>query len=255
MDANSRPGSILFLSCLLTACDGGSSSHGDGGVVPPEDVLTGYLSDSAVAGVAYETPTHQGVTGPDGDFHYKQGETIRFLVGDTLLGEVNGQARVSPFDLAHSEVVTGTATILSTLDTERDPFHAVINIAVLLQSLDYDANPDNGIEITAEVAALFQGINLDVSQSWTTFVSQFGLRHALGEGNRQSLFGKAHGVVKPALALNHLYSTLNVDPQIYGRAILRWDDGGDGVDEVITSDYDTEGNITLLAAGHPDDPP
>ncbi len=58
---------------------------------------TGYLvGGTAVAGVTYETPTQQGVTGLDGSFQYEEGETVRFMIGNTLLGEVTGRAQVTP---------------------------------------------------------------------------------------------------------------------------------------------------------------
>ena len=91
------------------------------------------------------------MTGLDGSFQYEEGETVRFIIGNTLLGQVTGQEQVTPFDLAGSPVLTGiditwglqdvvNGSLFSEADTDVDPFQAVINVAVLLQSLDHDGD-------------------------------------------------------------------------------------------------------------------
>ena len=242
--------SLLGSLLLLGACGDGSDSHQRDSVEPPADNVSaniGFLVDSAVSGVAYVTPTHQGVTGPKGDFMYEEGETVRFMLGDTLLGEVAAQPQVTPFELAGSAVVTGTPYIVRALENEHDPFHAVINIATLLQSLDRDADPENGIEITPDVAALFQGVSLELSQHWETFREEFTLRHALGQANTQNLFSEAHGIANPAPSLQHLYQALEIDPRIFGRTMKQWDTEGDGAPDAVSSaTYDTQGNLTRI---------
>jgi hypothetical protein len=207
---------------------------------------TGFLvAGAAVAGVTWETPTQQGVTGSNGRFQYEEGETVRFMIGDTVLGEVTGQDQVTPFELAGSAVITGASNITEALDNERDPFNAVTNITVLLQSLDEDARPKNGIEVRPGVAALFQGVSLDVAQHWETFPNEFGLRHALGQANTRHRFSVVHGVAKPELALQHLYETLRIDPRISGWRRVQGDRLGDGtVDEVQSWQYDSNGYVT-----------
>jgi hypothetical protein len=206
---------------------------------------TGFLIAPTVAGVAWETPTQQGVTGFDGSFQYEEGEAVRFMVGDTLLGEIPGQTQVTPFDLAGSPVITGTPNITKALDTDGDPFHAVINIAVFLQSLDHDADPGNGIQIKPGIAAFFGGVSLDVSQHWETFRDEFGLRHAIGQANTKRRFSEAHGVANPAPALQHLYETLGIDARTLALNMTRWDENGDGTPDAIeTRQYDANGNLT-----------
>jgi len=253
MRANLLLTSLLLSLLLLGACDGGSGSNNNDGVVPPpvvppDDTLTGVLVDSAVSGVSYATPTHQGVTAADGSFQYEQGETVRFTIGDTLLGEVTGQAQITPFDLAGSAVITGTTRITDALNNKLDPFQAVVNITVLLQSLDRDAYPENGIEITPEVAALFRGVNLDVNQHWETFFRDNNtLRHVIGQANANNLFTEAHGIATPAPALQQLYQAMEIDPRIFARTLREWDIEGDGVpDSAVNFTYDARGNLTRL---------
>ncbi len=176
---------------------------------------TGCLVGLVASGVTYKTPTHQGVTGPAGDFHYGDGETVRFIIGDTLLGEVIGQAQMTPFDLAGSPVVTGlniewaldrygfggtqvgppTPSGSIYIDEEitseygpfpgsrNDPFYKLVNMVVFLQSLDADADPTNGIEIRTDVAALFERSEFEsgsgVGRRFSTsqhYVTPFGER-------------------------------------------------------------------------------
>jgi hypothetical protein len=217
---------VLVPLLFLGACDGGSNSNGDNNVsetpvnppieppaTPPGEVLTGFLLDSAVSGVAYETPTLKGVTGVNGSFQYREGEAVNFKLGDTLLGRIIGQAEVTPFDLAGADAVTGI-DIYSALNNEYDlSFHAVINIIVLLQSLDRDADPGNGIEISPDVSALLLGVKLDVIEDWATFQREAALLHALAEANMRALFDTPRAVAKPGPALKHLYATMGVKPR------------------------------------------
>lgn len=121
--------SILSLSCvlLLNACGGGGSSA--------VQTSTGYFIDSAVAGLTYTSGSQTGVTGEDGSFIYEVGQPVTFKVGNIVLGSVtvDQNKRVFPVDL-----ISGAAD-------ESDP--KVSLIARLLQTLDSDNNPSNGISI------------------------------------------------------------------------------------------------------------
>lgn len=119
---------------------------------------TGVFVDSAVAGVSYETSPggFSGVTSATGQYRYAEGDTVVFSIGEIKFPEVVAKGVVTPVDMAAS----GSAT---------DP--VVVNIAVLLQSLDADGNPANGITIpAAAVAAATQ--NVDFTQSYTAFAAE-----------------------------------------------------------------------------------
>ncbi len=247
MRATLRFLSVLLSVLALGACDGGSGSDKKDAVVPPpitppEGTFTGYLVDSGVSGVAYKTATQQGVTGSEGDFQYEGGETVRFLIGDTLLGEVTGQERITPFDLAGSAVITGSPDITRALNDESNPFNAVTNIAVLLQTLDRDGDPENGIEILPEVAALFEGVSLNMAQPWNTFRESFALRHALGQANTQDFFSEPHGIANPAPALQSLYAYLGIDARTLAVSLQKRED-----EEPVSYEYDTNGNLVRVA--------
>lgn len=231
------------------AVDWWDATHPDTDIPPsraefqPITGETGYLLAGApVTGVAYETPTQQGVTGEDGGFQYEEGETIIFRIGDTLLGEVNGREQVTPFELAGSAVVTGI-DIYSALEDEQDPFQTVVNIAVLMQSLDRDANPDNGIQISQGVAALFQGVRLDVSQYWESFQNESVLRRAVAQANMRQLFSTAHPIVKPAAAAEHLYGSLGIAANTVGLTLLQFRNENENLARTERFRYDAGGNI------------
>jgi len=222
----------------------------------------GYLlAGTPVVGVTYDTPTQQGVTGLDGSFQYARGETVRFRVGDTVLGEVVGKDRVTPFELAGSPMLTGL-NIAPAIRDENHPFQAVINIAVLLQSLDHDVDPQNGIVIRQGVADLLHGVRLDLSEHWSTFQAMRGmsipendysdrfhnrttLRHALTIASRQQRFSVPHGIVRPPPALGHLYRTLEINPKMAGVNRLQLADGTGNVVRTERFQYDEDGYLTL----------
>ena len=223
---------------------------------------TGYLlAGTGVAGVTYETPTQQGVTGLDGSFQYEEGETVRFRIGDTVLGEAPGRERLTPFELAGSPVLQGL-NITRAIRDEEHPFQAVINTAVLMQSLDHDANPANGIEIRQSVAALLRGVKLKLSEHWSTFQTFGGmsiaeldrwepprnetpLRHALAAATRQHRFSVPHRIVRPQAALKRLYDTLEIDARLAGVNRLQIEDAGGNVVRTERFKYDARGYLTL----------
>lgn len=125
---------------VLAGCGGGSAPTGD-------SLATGVLSDSPVAGVQYlRNGAASGNTDILGQFRYKAGETVEFRIGKLVLGSVTatGSAMtVTPLQLAQG---LSTATLRA---------NRVTNLLVLLQSLDDDGNPADGISIpAAAVAAL-----------------------------------------------------------------------------------------------------
>jgi len=140
---------LLGLNCifLISACGGGSGSSGGGGSPAADDSLQGIFTDSPVYGVKYQTDSLQGLTNALGEFNYREGESIVFSIGDLQFPSISANEQITPTDLAqdNSEVRT--------------------NILQLLQSLDSDGNPDNGIEISADAENAFKGSTLDLESA------------------------------------------------------------------------------------------
>ena len=252
----SRVVRVFVWALMAGACsDGSDNSHRDAGTSPaqsPEQPLTGYLVDSPVSGVAYATATQAGTTGPEGEFGYLAGETVRFTIGDTLLGEIPAQEKVTPFDLAGTSVLTGTPAILDAAEYGAHPFHHVVGLAVLLQSLDEDGDPGNGIEIGADVAALFDGVSLDLSEG---AYDDPTLARIVRRANAEALFSVPHGPVRRAVALEHLYASMGVDANIRVPSQREWVNGEVPTDyEIEVFEYGEFGYVTYASQVDGDSP-
>lgn len=122
----------------LLGCGGGSSSSGN--TSPTSTVKEAQLIDSAIQGVEYTTNSLSGITDASGTFQYdKTDTTITFKVGsltlaDFNLSNLNSDGKLLPADIfGVSRDNTTDANLLKFLR--------------VVQSLDNDNNPDNGIFI------------------------------------------------------------------------------------------------------------
>ena len=152
---------LVGARCVFIATSGSQDDEeqeeGSGLVVL---VGEGRLVDGPVEGVGYASGSLSGVTGSDGEFQYEEGSTIRFSIGDILLGqEVKARNLMTPLDLVpgaslDSPAVINIARLLQSLDAVRGDGKitipdAVRNAAVTtnealgfaIQSLDYADNP------------------------------------------------------------------------------------------------------------------
>ena len=172
--------SVNNVGCTTTCVDGYYNNY---------CYTYGYYYDSPVSGLKYESNgkagVQTGVTGEDSDtggpgsFRYVEGDTVSFSLGDFVLGDSPAQEQITPFDLA------GFAKDASLCDgtlPETAEFRVVTNLAVLLQSLDTDGDPTNGIDISPDVAALFTSeMNIDLTQTWEAFQANADLQTVLEE--------------------------------------------------------------------------
>lgn len=151
-----RPGNrsivlaVSLVPLLLAGCFGGSSSSSK------PRVLTGTFIDSAVSGLDYQgTDTAASTTDDQGQFQYRQGETISFSIGDLPLGSANGAEVLTPLSITE-----GAASATD---------QRVTNKLILLQSLDADGQLNNGIQLTDairdEVSQRAAQIDFDQSPS------------------------------------------------------------------------------------------
>ncbi|MBJ6137061.1 hypothetical protein [Marinobacter litoralis] len=153
----------VISSIALTGCSGSSSSGGGSSSTPPPagENETGVFVDSAVAGINYATsPSGQtGQTNNLGEYEYQSGDTVTFSVGGINLPPVTATGRITPADMGG-----GTA------NWNED--QTVVNILRLLQTLDDDGYPDNGINITPAVHTALKDVALDPSVSESDFETQ-----------------------------------------------------------------------------------
>lgn len=147
----SQPIAGLCLTALLSACGGGGGSDAAPAPTTPTtpSVLTGILVDSPVSGISYTTATQSGKTNAKGEFSYVAGESVTFSIGSVQLPMVLANATITPLDIAKTTDINN---------------QVASNIMVLLQSLDEDGMPANGISIPAGAAAkAVAAINFDVA--------------------------------------------------------------------------------------------
>ncbi len=204
---------VVFMALLLTACGGGGGGDGSSNATQ-----TGQLIDSVVAGVSYQTATQHGTTDAEGHFQYLSGETVRFSIGDTVLGECPATGVINPFDLIAGAAMPQTNLQVSQmLAAKNSPLMAVINLTALLQTLDQDGDPANGIDISPEVAGLFSGVSIDFYKNPQEFRKDVSFRTVLNQANAENIFPAYRRVRDWGLAMNHLYASLAAEPPIFAR--------------------------------------
>lgn len=156
---------LLIASTIaaLSACGGGGGGSSDS-AGPTAGAQTGTLTDSVVTGIQYTTSAgFSGTTNAQGHFKYNSGETVTFKLGSLTLGTITATgtvATITPIELATAGGVTNQDKVL--------------NLLVLLQSLDSDGDASNGITIPSAVTAALTSTvaaALDLTQTSTTFAS------------------------------------------------------------------------------------
>ncbi|WP_027328219.1 hypothetical protein [Marinimicrobium agarilyticum] len=148
--------------------DGGDSTDDDNGDgndgEPTEGSRTGTFIDSAVAGVTFtnEPSGITGLTDPQGRFGFEPGDTVTFSIGDLSLPPTTARGLVTPLTLAGTD----------------DPEDTVAtNIARLLQTLDFDGDPDNGIQVAGGAAEAATDVDFaadDFDEQVATLVANSG---------------------------------------------------------------------------------
>jgi len=140
----STAAAAVVCSLVLSGCGSDSNSGGE----------TGLLLDSPVINIGYRTESEdgtirEGVTNSLGEYRFREGDTVTFFIGDLEFPEVDATGIVTPLELA------------GTTDVNDDE---VVNILRLLQTLDQDGNPDNGITITETAKTVATPVNFDQDQ-------------------------------------------------------------------------------------------
>jgi hypothetical protein len=112
------------------------------------EMKTGYFIDSPVMGAEYKTSSGQsGTTDFHGRFQFKDGDSVEFSIGKLSLGEAtpDSDGLVTPNSLSNGDEAIK------------------IRILRVLQALDEDDNPSNGITIPSEVSESLSSLDQEVS--------------------------------------------------------------------------------------------
>lgn len=133
----------------LAACGGGGggSDKKDPPITGP--ILEGKFIDSPVEGLGYRTSSGlDGVTLVGGIYKYHDGDTVIFFIGSIELGEADAAPIMTPVSIVPQ--------------ADGNSGHPrVVNIARLLQTLDNDGDPSNGILITESTTEVAETLSAD----------------------------------------------------------------------------------------------
>ena len=181
----------FILGTSLTGCgsddDDGTPNSGDSST---QEIETGVFLDSPVSGLHYETDTLSGETNAQGEFHYREGETMTFSLGDTLFGQAMGQSVMTPLDLVP--------------EAKNDPSHPTVsNMVRFMLTLDSDADPNNGIQISSVVKEAAQGRSFHFNMPVSEFESNPEVLTFIGQMTNTS------HIVNADTAMTHFQETLN----------------------------------------------
>jgi len=108
------------------------------------ELKTGVFVDSAVSGLNYKCSTKRsGTTNSKGEFVCQDGDSVEFFIGNNSIGSASVQSIITPQTL-----------FANNKDAE-------LNLAQLLQTLDKNHNPDDGITIDENIVKSLGNINFE----------------------------------------------------------------------------------------------
>lgn len=151
---------VAVAASLLAACSDDDNSHNN------SNAATGVFLDSAVSGISYKGSESSGITGANGEYNYKPGETITFSIGGVTIGSAKGTGKLLLKDLDNG------------LDGSGQPNKVSVNRAIFLQTLDSDGDASNGIQISATTRDKLKSAVVGFNQDSSAFVA--ALATALG---------------------------------------------------------------------------
>jgi len=224
-----------IVALALTGCGGGGGGGGDPtpnvSPTPITGTQTGVFIDSAVAGLHYVskstsgTTTHSGTTNASGEYRYEPGDTVTFSIGDIAFPPVTAKSKVTPLDIASTDDVHDIT---------------VVNIARLLQTLDSDGDPSNGIKIEDAVHTAATGMS-DLDFAATTFDTAV-TNLVANSGSKNTALVDADSAIK-----HFTESALGVSGGIPSKFSMEWLSGRTlylvGFEDAINAPYADELNF------------
>lgn len=139
----------IITSLLLVGCGGGGSTTNSDTPSTGTTNITGQFIDSSVEGLDYKCSSGtSGTTDSFGYFSCKQGDRVTFSINGFLLGSTTAQKLITPRTFYSDDNVSA------------------VNMAQLLQTLDSDNNPNNGIKIDQNSSAVeaLKDVNISFHQ-------------------------------------------------------------------------------------------
>jgi len=160
-----------------------------------------------IRGLRYQTPTTIGVTNERGEFGYRRGESVTFLVGGLVLGAVDGAPRVN------------LAQLVNRADGKLDRLHdpIVTNLARLIQTLDHHGDVNDGVTIAPIVHELIEPVVINFNQADTDAAKVMGSVTAGGPATEQMVSFAGDQTISFASdpAVTELIARLNATPGVF----------------------------------------
>lgn len=200
---------IALTTAILAACGGSDSSsnttpdNNNSGQTAQAAKNAGVFLDSPIANISYKTATQSGKTNAKGEFGYNDGESVTFSIGSVTFPAVSAKETVTPLDI---------------FDTTDISNAKVVNAIRLIQSLDKDANPDNGIQIT-DTAKTAATKALDFELSETDFASAPAVLSLVQAGGQDT---KTDELITKEKALLHFQNSLKKNNISFGKATKKF---------------------------------
>lgn len=135
------------MAAIVDVPDAGHTQGAD--VLQTADLKCGVLA-GPICGLRFETPTTNGLTNERGEFRFREGEAVTFLVGKVVLGTANGASSVNLAQLVNR--------VAGDIEKLHDPL--VTNLARFVQTLDQDGRVETGATIALIVHELLGQIAL-----------------------------------------------------------------------------------------------
>ena len=164
---------------------------------PAASVETGVFA-GPVRGLKFQTPTLSGLTNERGEFQYRAGEAVTFLVGGLVLGAAQGAARINLAQLVNR--------VAGKIDKLHDP--SVTNLARFIQTLDQDGDVEAGVTIAPIVHELVGPMVLNFNQ-----VASDGIEAADGVEAEATPAGAGRFADDPAVRA--VLAKLNATPGVF----------------------------------------
>lgn len=211
-------------TALTPPNNGNDSSSNGGSSTPNANTKTGVFTDGKIAGVNYTTSSGlKGTTNQQGEFSFNNGDSVTFSIANVQIGDATpAKAYLTPLDLAKDQ-------------------NSRNNLLVFLQSLDANANHDDGIQISTKTIALLEATNLkfDFTNSTNDFTNNADFKNLVSQSG-----GK---IIQLDQALQNFQKTFYSD--IRGAWLFK---SADSKSKVLIY-FDDQGNYILGEASPTDD--
>ena len=169
----------LLASIFLMGCNPADPDPDPNANTNTDLSKTGSFQVPKVAGLNYTTTpsaggsSFSGKTDQDGKYQYDDGDTIRFYIGDILIGEAVAKPTITPLDLTPASNASIDILMRFAMDQRAGTVNddRVINIINLLLALDDDGDSTDGVVITDAVHTAAANLNISFDVTTTEFAT------------------------------------------------------------------------------------